>query len=64
MILAILDYNCGTVDIVSNVPDMEHNCEVENYLVETLNYNLDEIYFMNIKTTDDVKFLTPEDFGH
>lgn len=63
MILAVLDYASGTVDIVSNVPDMESNGEMEQYLITELNYNPDEISWMVIRTTDDVQFLEPEDFS-
>ena len=63
MKLAVLDYNCGDVDIIDNVPDMTDNDEIENYLIDRLNYNLDEINWMDL-TKGRVNNFTPDDFGN
>ena len=46
MTIAVLNYNTGDVDIIENCPNLRTTEEVENYLVEVLEYNSDEIYFM------------------
>lgn len=63
MKLAILDYNANDVDIIDNVPEMKDNDEVEEYLIDRLNYNPDEISWMPI-VSGRINFLTPDDFGN
>lgn len=46
MTIAVLDYSVAAVDVIHDVPDMASTEEVENYLEETLEYNLDEISYM------------------
>lgn len=63
MTIAVLNYNNGEVDIIGNCPNLKTTEEVENYLSEVLEYNIDEISYMfseAIKVNDDI---TPDDFG-
>lgn len=62
MTIAVLNYNTGDVDIIENCPNLRTTEEVENYLVEVLEYNSDEIYFM-FSPDIDVNYMEPDDFG-
>lgn len=62
MTIAVLNYNTGDVDIIENCPNLRTNEEVENYLVEVLEYNSDEIHFM-FSPDIDVNCIDPDDFG-
>lgn len=62
MTIAVLNYNTGDVDIIENCPNLRTNEEVENYLVEVLEYNSDEIHFM-FSPGIDVNYMEPDDFG-
>lgn len=62
MTIAVLNYNTGDVDIIENCPNLRTNEEVENYLVEVLEYNSDEIHFM-FSPDIDVNCIEPDDFG-
>lgn len=62
MTIAVLNYNTGDVDIIENCPNLRTNEEVENYLVEVLEYNSDEIHFM-FSPDIDVNYMEPDDFG-
>lgn len=62
MTIAVLYYNTGDVDIIENCPNLRTNEEVENYLVEVLEYNSDEIHFM-FSPGIDVNYMEPDDFG-
>lgn len=62
MTIAVLNYNTGDVDIIENCPNLRTNEEVENYLVEVLEYNSDEIHFM-FSPDIDVNYIEPDDFG-
>ena len=61
MKLAILCKDCGDVDIISNVPDMKREDDIEEYLSCELNYNPDNIHW--IVFTGRFNELTPEDFS-
>lgn len=61
MKLAILCKDCGDVDIISNVPNMTNDEDIEEYLSAELNYDVDNIYW--IEFTGRFNELTPEDFG-
>ena len=61
MKLAILCKDCGDVDIINNVPDMTNDEDIEEYLSVELNYDVDNIYW--IEFTGMFHELTPEDFG-
>lgn len=62
MTIAVLNYNTGDVDIIENCPNLRTTEEVENYLVEVLEYNSDEIHFMFSQDID-VNYMEPDDFG-
>lgn len=62
MTIAVLDYSTGDVDIIRNVVNLRTNEEVENYLCEVLEYNLDEIHYMFARDLQ-VNDLTPMDFA-
>ena len=62
MTIAVLNYNTGDVDIIENCPNLRTNEEVENYLVEVLEYNSDEIHFI-FSPDIDVNYMKPDDFG-
>ena len=61
MKLAILCKDCGDVDIINNVPDMTNDEDIEEYLSVELNYDVDNIYW--IEFAGRFNELTPEDFG-
>ena len=61
MTIAILCQDLGDVDIVSNVPDMTNEEDIEEYLSAELEYDLDNINWMIF--TGKLNELTPEDFG-
>lgn len=61
MKLAILCKDCGDVDIISNVPDMKREDDIEEYLSCELGYDPCNIYWIDF--TGRFNELTPEDFG-
>lgn len=61
MTIAVLCFSTGEVDIIRNVVNLRTNEEVENYLGEVLEYNLDEIHYMFARDLQ-VNNLTPMDF--
>lgn len=61
MKLAILCKDCGDVDIISNVPDMTNDEDIEEYLSCELEYDPSNIYW--IEFTGRFNELTPADFG-
>ena len=63
MTIAVLDYSTGTVDIINDCPNLRTNEEVENYLSEVLEYNIDEIHFMFSRVEIETNTLTPDDFA-
>lgn len=62
MTIAVLNYNTGDVDIIENCPNIRTNEEVEGYLSEVLQYNIDEIHYM-FSSAIDVNTMNPYDFG-
>lgn len=62
MTIAVLNYNTGDVDIIENCPNLRTNEEVENYLVEVLEYNTDEIHYM-FSAEINVCNLVPDDYS-
>lgn len=61
MKIAILCQDLGDVDIISNVPDMTNEKDIEEYLSAELEYDLNNINWMIF--TGKLNELTPEDFG-
>ena len=59
MTIAILCYDTAEVDIIRNVNVSEK--DVENYIIEKLGYNPDNIHWMSGQIN--INELTPEDFG-
>lgn len=62
MTISVLNYNTGDMDIIANCPNLRTTKEVENYLVEVLKYNSDEIHFM-FSPDINVNYMEPDDFG-
>lgn len=63
MRIAVLCFDCGEVDIIDNVPQMDTNEEVEEYLTSVLDYNADEISWMTDHGKGmQINYLTPNDF--
>lgn len=61
MTIAVLCYDSAEVDIIRNVNVSEKN--VENYIIEKLGYNPDNIGWMCSRYNIKINELTPEDFG-
>lgn len=60
--IAIMSYNTGDIDIITLDKEIETIEEMNNYIDEFLNYNLDEIYWMEFDKGN-ISFLTEEDFS-
>lgn len=60
--IAIMSYNTGDIDIITLDKEIETIEEMKNYIDEFLNYNLDEIYWMEFDKGK-ISFLTEEDFS-
>lgn len=60
--IAIMSYNTGDIDIITLDKEIETIEEMNNYIAEFLNYNLDEIYWMEFDKGN-ISFLTEEDFS-
>lgn len=60
--IAIMSYNTGDIDIITLDKEIETIEEMNNYIDEFLNYNLDEIYWMEFDKGK-ISFLTEEDFS-
>ena len=61
MRIVVLDFSNSDVDIIDEIPYMEDSDAIENYLVERLQYNTDEINWM-VATDSRINYLTPDDF--
>lgn len=59
--IAVMSYNTGDIDIITLDKEMETIEEVETYLQEDCNYNMDEIYWMEFDRGK-ISFLTSADF--
>lgn len=46
--IAVMSYNIGDIDIITLDKEIRTNKEVEEYLQNTCNYNLDEVYWMGL----------------
>lgn len=60
--IAIMSYNTGNIDIITLDKEIETIEEMNNYIDEFLNYNLDEIHWMEFDKGN-ISFLTEEDFS-
>ena len=61
--IAVMSYNIGDIDIITLDKEIRTNKEVEEYLQNTCNYNLDEIYWMGFDKGS-INFLTDGNFKH
>mgnify|MGYP000401886934 FL=1 len=61
--IAVMSYNIGDIDIITLDKEIRTNKEVEEYLQNTCNYNLDEIYWMGFDKGN-INFLTDGNFKH
>ena len=61
--IAVMSYNIGDIDIITLDKEIRTNKEVEEYLQNTCNYNLDEIYWMGFDKGN-INFLTDGNFNH
>ena len=61
--IAVMSYNIGDIDIITLDKEIRTNKEVEEYLQNTCNYNLDEIYWMGFNKVS-INFLTDGNFKH
>lgn len=60
MILNILDFSTGEINILTIPNSLDSNSEIEDYITETLGYNVDEISYMvsdniNLKISTTIK---------
>ena len=61
--IAVMSYNIGDIDIITLDKEIRTNKEVEEYLQNTCNYNLDELYWMGFDKGN-INFVTDGNCKH
>ena len=59
--IAVMNYNTGAIEIITTENEIQYN-DVETYLDDVCNYNMDEIYWMGFDKGK-ISFLTEDDFS-